>query len=187
MKFKIVIILSILLFYSQLFAKWGIGPKMGYYKTKDADEGNFFYGLQTKGKIFTNFGWESSIEYHIETYKDKMLEVRSWPLMFSLIMYPFKGIYGIIGVGAYSNKYDYDKNGIINRNIPIDDEPEDKFDFMTGYHIGAGIELRTNTNVTFNSDFRYIYQDYETIFKDNPEADFWSIALGFTFYIPQKF
>jgi len=40
----------------------GFGPRIGYYKAQDADEGNFYFGLQKRFRFYAILGIEVSVE-----------------------------------------------------------------------------------------------------------------------------
>jgi hypothetical protein len=58
-----------------------LGPQIGYYKSQDADEGNFMGGVTLRLKLAKSFGVEASINYPQENYANNVLTVRSWPIM----------------------------------------------------------------------------------------------------------
>jgi hypothetical protein len=41
----------------------GFGPRLGYYSAPDADQGNFYYGLQARFRPGAIVGIEAAVEY----------------------------------------------------------------------------------------------------------------------------
>ncbi|MEX2478301.1 MAG: outer membrane beta-barrel protein [Gracilimonas sp.] len=185
---KIVTILSIIAimaFFSKANAQQyliedasGIGPKVGFYKAPDAEDGTMFIGLQSrsKGKYF---GAEFSFEYRGEqsyTTTDGQLTVRQIPVTGSLLLFaPLAenfSPYGLAGLGAYYTIYDYD-GGFVN--------PGDDAEVNVGYHLGFGADIAVSESAAFNIDYRYLFLDGN---DDITEKQYSGnvISAGLTFY-----
>lgn len=136
--------------------KSGIGPRIGYYKAPDADDGTMFIGLQSRsrGEIF---GFELAAEYRGEqsyTVTGGELTVKQIPVTGSLLMFvpiaPNFQPYGLVGLGAYYTIYDYD-GGFVN--------PGDDAEVNFGYHLGFGLDVPISSSAALNIDYRYLFLD----------------------------
>lgn len=185
---KLVAILSVMAvsaFFTQAVAQQyliedasGIGPKLGFYKAPDAEDGTMFIGLQsrTKGKYF---GGEFSLEYRGEQSYSTTggdLTIRQIPVTGSLMLFlPLSenlSPYGLAGLGAYYTIYDYD-GGFVN--------PGDDAEVEVGYHLGFGTDLALSESAAFNVDYRYLYLDGN---DEITEKEFSGnvLSVGLTFY-----
>lgn len=157
----------------------GIGPKIGYYKAPDAEDGTMFIGLQarTKGKYF---GGEFAAEYRGEqaytTAGGSELTIRQIPITGSLMIFaPIAqnlAPYGLAGLGAYYTMYDYD-GGFLN--------PGDDSEMKIGYHLGFGADVAISESAAFNIDYRYLFLDGSDDLSDK-EFSGNVISAGLTFY-----
>jgi opacity protein-like surface antigen len=151
-----------------------IGPQLGYYKARDADNGSFIGGATCRLKVTPFFGAEASINYRQESYANDLVTVRSWPVMVTGLLYPVPVVYGAIGAGWYNTTFDYNQN-----KVPIlTDETTQKF----GWHFGGGVEAPAGLNIKLIGDIRYVFIDYD--FEDvpgNPKSDFFVIMAGVLF------
>ncbi len=152
----------------------GIGPRLGYYKANNADEGNFYFGAQSRIRMGSAFGLEGSIEYRAgqeynvapnQTVTAQFVPVTGSALLFLPVS---KNIapYGVAGLGAYYTIYDYEGT-FSNEN---DDE------FNLGYHLGFGVEFPLSSNAALNFDYRYLFLN-----SDTNEQDFSGEYSGNTF------
>lgn len=151
----------------------GLGPRAGYYKTTDADNGEWMIGAGLRLKMGF-LGFEGSIDYRAEKYANGLLTVRSWPVMASLLIYPLPVIYGVAGAGWYNTTFDYDQNKMVTRHI------EDETSQEIGWHFGGGIELPLGKKTKLAADIRYVFIDYD--FSEVPgsselESDFYAITI----------
>lgn len=137
---------------------FGIGPRVGYYQANDADEGSFYFGLQTRARLGAVVGLEGSIEYRTGQESsfnvggvDQSVTTKFVPITASLMLFlpvgPYISPYGLAGVGAYYTIYDYDGD--------FADANDDEFNF--GYHLGFGLEFPISENVALNFDYRYLF------------------------------
>jgi opacity protein-like surface antigen len=151
----------------------GVGPQVGYYKVRDADQGNVMGGLALRVKLLPVIGVEGSINYRQEKYLDGALTVRSWPVMVTGLIYPLPFVYGAMGFGWYNTTIDYDQN-----KLPLmKDETTQKI----GWHFGGGLELPVTTYLLLTGDFRYVFLNYN--FKAIPgsgdlKSNFTAITAG---------
>ena len=156
----------------------GIGPKIGYYKAPDAEDGTMFIGLQTrtKGKYV---GAELSVEYRGEQsysttngdFTLKQIPVTGSLLLFAPLAENFAP-YGLAGLGAYYTIYDYD-GGFLN--------PGDDTDVNVGYHLGFGADIALSKSAAFNIDYRYLFLDGNDDVADKKYSGN-VLSAGLTFY-----
>lgn len=181
----IISVMAITALFSQAFAQQymienatGIGPKLGFYKAPDAEDGTMFIGLQSrsKGKYF---GGEFTLEYRGEqnySTTNGELTIRQIPVTGSLMLFaPLSenfSPYGLAGIGAYYTFYDYD-GGFLN--------PGDDAEMSIGYHLGFGADLAVSESAAFNVDYRYLFLDGN---DSLPEKEFSGnvLSVGLTFY-----
>ncbi|HET8865565.1 MAG TPA: outer membrane beta-barrel protein [Gracilimonas sp.] len=156
----------------------GIGPKFGFYKAPDAEDGTMFIGLQSRTKA-KYLGAEFSIEYRGEQRYNTTngeLTVRQIPLTGSLLLFaPLAqnfSPYGLAGLGAYYTIYDYE-GGFLN--------PGDDTDVNVGYHLGFGADVALSESAAFNIDYRYLFLNGN---DDITEKEYSGnvISAGLTFY-----
>ncbi len=154
----------------------GIGPQVGYFRAKDADEGNFTGGAALRLKMTPFLGVEASIGYRQEQYADDLLTVRSWPVMITGLIYPLPIIYGAMGFGWYNTTFDYDQ---VSLPLLKDDTVQ-----KVGWHFGGGMELPIGTKIKLTTDIRYVFLDYD--FEEVPgsgdmSSNFYVITAGILF------
>lgn len=157
----------------------GIGPQVGYYKVRDADQGNIMGGLALRVKLLPAIGVEGSINYRHEKYWDGHVTVHSWPVMVTGLFYPLPFVYGAMGVGWYNTTIDYDQN-----KLPLFKDPKDETKQKIGWHFGGGVELPVGPSFKLTADIRYVFlnYDFKTVTKhDNPNSNFYVITVGLLF------
>ena len=157
----------------------GFGPRIGYYKAPDAEDGAMFIGLQTRsrGEIF---GFELAAEYRGEqgySTTDGDLTIKQIPITASLLMHvPLASNfqpYGLAGLGAYYTIYDYDEDFL---------SPNDDAEFNIGYHLGFGLDLPLNESAGLNVDYRYLFLDDQGDDLNDTEFSGNVLTAGLTFY-----
>lgn len=163
---------------------FGIGPRLGYYKAQDADEGNFYGGIQARLRLGAVIGIEGAVDYRAGqeyrfgayTVKTSSIPVTGSLMLFAPINRSFAP-YGLAGIGAYYTKYDY-SGSIAGLEV------EDDSSFNMGYHLGFGAELPFNENVALNVDYRYIFLNPDENEESFEDADLNSNAftVGLMFY-----
>ncbi len=160
----------------------GIGPRLGYYKAADAEEGNFYGGVQARLRLGPTLGIEGAVDYRAgQTYEfaGQELQTKFVPVTGSLMIFaPISenfAPYGLAGVGAYYTIYDAEG--------PITDENENEFNF--GYHLGFGLELPINSNAALNVDYRYLFLNPDDNEQNFEDADFSGnvFTAGLMFYL----
>lgn len=159
--------------------KSGVGPRIGYYKAPDSEDGTMFIGLQTRsrGEVF---GFELAGEYRGEqSYSTTSgeLTVRQIPVTASLLAFvpvaPNFQPYGLIGLGAYYTFYDYE-GGFVN--------PGDDANMNFGYHLGFGLDMPLTESAALNVDYRYLFLDGDNDNLGDKEFSGNVITAGLTFY-----
>ena len=163
---------------------FGIGPRLGYYKAEDADEGSFYGGLQARLRIGPVFGIEGAVDYRAgEEYsfgaysvKTSSIPVTGSIMLFAPINEHFSP-YGLAGIGAYYTRYDYDGSVA---NVEFEDEST----FNMGYHLGFGAEIPLNNHTAFSVDYRYIFLNPDNDEESFEDASFNSnvFTAGLMFY-----
>ncbi len=136
---------------------FGFGPRLGYYKATDAEEGAFYGGLQARFRPGAIFGAEASIEYRggqrygvgDYTVETSFVPVTASLLLFAPITETFAP-YGLAGLGAYYTMYTFSDEAA---NLGFEDDSE----FNIGYHLGFGAEFPLSPNVALNADYRYLF------------------------------
>jgi hypothetical protein len=128
----------------------GIGPQVGYFKSRDADDGRIMGGGMVRIKIAA-LGLEGSVSYREEDYAGGQITVKSIPVMATGLIYPLPMLYGSIGAGWYNSKIEYKFANYA--------ASEDKQRF--GWHFGAGTELPLGTAARIVGDIRWVFLDYD--------------------------
>lgn len=154
-----------------------IGPQLGWHKAADADEGKFMFGAAIRLQFTQAFGFEGSINYRVEDYRNESIVVRTWPVMLTGIFYPTPNVYGAAGVGWYNTQMEFKKE-----LADISDKTSQEF----GWHFGAGVEFPLSKKIILTGDFRYVFIDYN--FEDVPgssniNSDFFVVTSGLLFVI----
>ena len=160
----------------------GIGPRLGYYKGDDADEGNAFGGIQVRGRFNRILGVEAAVEYRggqkyglegAQTVETSFVPVTASALLFLPVSENFQP-YGVAGLGAYYTIYDTEG---------IEDDIDNEFNL--GYHLGFGLEIPFNEKVALNADYRYLFlnpDDNEQNFNDTKFSGN-AFTVGLMFYM----
>ena len=152
---------------------FGLGPRAGFYKVRDADEGQWFGGAGLRLKM-GSIGFEGSIDYRAEKYVNGNLTIRSWPVMASVLFYPLPILYGVAGAGWYNTTFDYNQDKLLYKNI------EDRTEQKVGWHFGGGIELPLGRSSKLAVDIRYVFLDYDfSELPDNKDlkSDFYAVTI----------
>jgi len=164
---------------------FGFGPRLGYYKAQDADQGNLYYGIQARLRPGASFGIEAAVEYsggHEFGVGNSTVKTSFVPVTVSLLLFvPVSNHfapYGVAGLGAYFTRYS--PSGVLE-----DLGFESNSDFNLGYHLGFGAEIPFSKNIAINIDYRYIFlnpNDNEQSFEGaNFNGNILSASLMFYF------
>lgn len=144
---------------------FGIGPRAGYYKSTDADNGAWYGGIQARLRLGSVFGLEAAADYRSEeTFKvsgptfEGEIHQRSYPLTASVLVFlpilPHFSPYLVGGGGWYYTKIDFSKS---IEALGFRDKTTRPF----GWHVGGGLEFPITEHVALNADVRYIFMDTE--------------------------
>ncbi len=152
----------------------GLGPRLGYYKSEDAEEGELFFGGGLRLKLGRRFGLEAAVDYRAEEYHQGRITIKNYPVQASVLVYPIRIAYGVAGMGWYNTKIDYNES-LFSIRIPKDKMSQD-----VGWHFGGGVELPLGGMAALAADVRYVFIDYD--FSDYPgsediESDFVAFTL----------
>lgn len=160
----------------------GIGPRLGYYKAADAEQGNFYGGAQARIRLGPVLGIEGSVDYRAgqeyefagQTVTTKFVPVTGSLMFFAPVSEHFAP-YGLAGIGAYYTIYDYEGT--------FTNENENNFNF--GYHLGFGVELPINEHAALNVDYRYMFLNPDDNEQSFDDADFSGnvFTAGLMFYL----
>ena len=140
----------------------GFGPKIGYYKANDADEGNLYGGLQARFRLGAVVGIELSAEYRAgqrfgignQTVITSFIPLTASILLFVPVNQHFTP-YAVAGIGAYYTRYEL--SGLAS-DLGFNDDSN----FNLGYHLGFGTEIPITSNVALSADYRYLFMNSNT-------------------------
>lgn len=171
---------------------FGIGPRAGFYKSKDADEGAWYGGVQARFRLGEVIGLEVAADYRSEetfevdspTFSGEINQ-RSYPVTASLLVFlpilPHFSPYLVGGGGIYYTKIDYSDS---LEDLGFDDRIERPW----GWHVGGGLEIPFTETVAINADVRYIFMDSEfgregtTNLDEDRSVDGWVGTAALMFY-----
>ena len=143
-----------------------LGPLVGLYKGRDADGYRVIGGAALRFRLSDMIGIEGSINYRKEEYNHESVDVQSWPLMVTGLLYPIPFVYGAVGAGWY--------NIVVSYHVPpgtpvsltsVSGETKQQF----GWHCGGGVELKVFSFVTLVGDIRYVMLNYN--FRSSPGSN----------------
>lgn len=136
---------------------FGFGPKIGYHKAQNADQGNLYYGVQARFRPGAIVGIEAAIEYssgHEFGIGNSSVKTSFVPVTASLLLFvpvsEYFAPYGVAGLGAYFTRYS--PSGVLD-DLGFDSDS----DFNLGYHLGFGAEVPLGGNIAMSLDYRYIF------------------------------
>jgi opacity protein-like surface antigen len=145
----------------------GIGPRLGYYKSTDAEEGSLFFGAQARIRMGAVLGIEGALEYRnkeqfnvgLTAPLNALASVSYIPATLSaLIFIPLNfhfAPYAVAGVGWYYTIVNYDLPSSSSQGLI--DQLKDTKNSSFGYHFGLGVEIPFSRNLAINIDYRYLF------------------------------
>ncbi len=153
----------------------GLGAHYSWVRNQETDEESGMLGVMARlrGRYI---GVEGAVDYRNEDMGGDV-ELKTWPVTASLMVYPIPVAYAMAGLGWYNSTLDFADESLF----------EDQTDTQLGYHLGAGLELPVAPNLALTGDFRYHFVDYE--FDDIPssignvDADAFSLNGGLLIYL----
>ena len=156
---------------------FAIGPMGGYLKTRGADRGTWFGGVQARLYFLKVLAAEASISFHQDRFNDGDTLVTQYPVQVSGMLFPLPELpvqpYIVAGAGWYYTRID-------NRRSL--DFLGDETDHWFGGHVGAGAEIAPSRAFSLFVDFRYIFIDPESDIEGRSgDADYWQITFGVGF------
>ncbi|MFN0149342.1 MAG: outer membrane protein [bacterium] len=153
----------------------GVGGRYAYVNNNSTDEVTHMGGVMARLRG-SAMAIEGAVDYRNEDLAGD-IDLKSWPITASLLVYPLPMLYGLAGVGWYKTTLDFPSE------LNIDDQTSDDF----GYHVGAGFEAPLAPAVSLTGDVRWQFIDHE--FSEIPDAigevdsDAWTINAGLLFYL----
>jgi len=144
----------------------GFGPQIGFFKAQSADQPRGIGGAVLRVKFSDVFGIEGSINYREEQYGGGAVDVKTWPVMMTALVYPVPIIYGALGAGWYNTSISYNvPPGLLGGATSVSSETKQQF----GWHFGGGLELPVLPSVKLVGDLRYVFLNYN--FKSFPGSN----------------
>lgn len=153
----------------------GLGAHYSRVHNNSTDENTGMLGahVRLRGALL---GLEGAIDYRNDELGGGV-ELKTWPVSASLLLYPLTPVYALAGLGWYNSTLDF----------PADSEYDNKTQTELGYHFGAGLEVPLAPSLKLTGDIRWLFVDYE--FDDIPssigkvDADSYSLNAGFLLYL----
>ncbi|HUU44934.1 MAG TPA: outer membrane beta-barrel protein [Acidobacteriota bacterium] len=153
----------------------GLGAHYSVIHSQSTDDNSSMLGAQVRlrGAVI---GVEGAIDYRNEELGND-IELKSWPVSVSLLVYPIPSIYALAGLAWYNTTLDFPANSA------YDDDTQSAL----GYQFGAGVELPVAPKLKLTGDIRWQFIDYE--FDDIPssigkvDADSYSLNVGVLLYL----
>ena len=153
----------------------GLGAHFSRVHNQTSESNSNMLGVQARlrGPVI---GVEGAIDYRNDDLGGG-LELKTWPVTASLLVYPIPAAYALAGFGWYNTTLDF----------PSGSTFENSTQSALGYHFGAGVELPLAPMFKLMGDVRWQFVDYE--FDEIPSsignvnADSYSFNAGFLFYL----
>ena len=153
----------------------GLGAHFSRVHNQSSEDNSNMLGIQARlrGPVI---GVEGAIDYRNDDLGSG-IELKTWPVTASLLVYPIPAAYALAGLGWYNTTLDFPANSVFENNTQS----------SLGYHFGAGVELPLAPMFKLMGDVRWQFVDYE--FEDIPssigkvDADSYSLNAGFLFYL----
>jgi opacity protein-like surface antigen len=152
-----------------------LGPVAGFIKSRDADKGTWFGGIQARYRFMGFLAVEGSITFHQSEYLDGDVTVTQYPVQVSALIFPLAlgafEPYAVIGAGWYYTRVDID-------TPLVQDEDTDN---LFGVHLGAGAQVAISPRFAVFADFRWIFIDEPATDNsnlDDEEFDAGQVTLG---------
>ena len=184
MKTRIAMTLALVVFAVTTLAAQGsigFGPQIGIYNTQSGDGVRIMGGAALRLKFSDALGVEASINYREEQFVNGAVDVKSWPVMVTGLLYPIPVIYGALGAGWYNTSISYNvPPGLLGGLTSLSSETKQQF----GCHFGGGVELPLGPVGKLVGDIRYVFLNYN--FKTFPgsngvNSNFYVITVGLLF------
>jgi hypothetical protein len=175
----VLIIVSVLPVAAQ--SSLSLGPQIGFYKSTDADQASGMGGLTLRSKLSDGFGIEGSINFRREKYYNGSVDVNSWPVMVTGLIYLAPVVYGAVGAGWYNTNIQYHYSATVLRPAgTVTSETQQEF----GWHFGGGLELPVGSSAKLVGDVKYVFLNYDfTNFpgSNGVNSNFYVLTVGLLF------
>jgi len=156
-------------------ARVGVGGHYTLSRNTEFDETSHMVGgqLRIRGPVF---GVEGAVDYRSEELVSGV-DLKTWPVTASALIYPIPMLYGLAGVGWYHSTLAFDTD-------LIDDQTSSEI----GYHVGAGAELPVAAGLALAMDVRWVFIEYDfdrvDEFEDlgNADSDYMTAHAGILYY-----
>jgi len=154
-----------------------LGLRVGYLKERDADKGTWFAGVQIRYPLTDMFTLEGSIEFHTSDFADGEIEVITYPVQASVLIFPLPKTpmiapYVVAGLGWYYTTVDF--SGSLSA---FDSQTESMF----GAHIGFGAKMSLGGASTVSADLRYIFLEPNSDELKDEQFDTIQLVLSISF------
>jgi hypothetical protein len=153
-----------------------LGLRAGYFKPRDADDGEWFGGVQLRLPLAPSLALEGSIELHSSDFADGDIEVIQYPVQATLLVFLFPEApvcpYLLGGLGWYYTRIEF--SGFLEG---LDDET----DYFFGGHLGFGVRLGVGGSAALNADVRYIFAEPNEDALEDEEFDTLQFVLAVSF------
>jgi opacity protein-like surface antigen len=176
--FKLILISSIVTATSAVTASGqgsvGFGPQIGFFRAQGADHARGMGGAVLRVKFSDVFGVEGSINYREERYGGGFVDVKTWPVMVTGLVYPVPFLYGALGAGWYNTSISYNvPPGLLGGITSVSSETKQQF----GWHFGGGVEIPVFSFAKLVGDLRYVFLNFS--FKSFPGSN----GVSSNFYV----
>jgi hypothetical protein len=158
-----------------------VGPQIGFYKARDADNASGMGGLTLRANLTDGFAIEGSINFRKERYLNGSVDVNSWPVMATGLFYLVPVVYGAVGAGWYNSNIQYHyPPGTLIAGTTVTSETHQEF----GWHFGGGLDLPLGTSTRLTGDIKYVFLNYN--FTNYPgssgvNSNFYVMTVGLLF------
>lgn len=155
----------------------GIGPRLGYVLTPDADNNTWTAGAQLRSYRSDLLALELSVDFHHDRYEDGDKKTGLYPIELSLLVFPFKNWnlrpYALGGADIVIMAVRY--SGSLSAN-------DDSTRAYLGLHFGLGTEIDLTEKIWMDVDFRWIFMQEPAHFNGD-NSDYLQITVGVNFKI----
>lgn len=154
------------------------GLRAGYIKSRDADDGTWFGGVQARVPITPLLTIEGSIEVHTSEFADGDIEIVQYPVQASLLVNLPLGTgtsvtpYGLVGLGWYYTTTDF--SGSLSG---VDSDTTSMF----GAHLGFGAQIALGGAASVSADLRYIFLEPNDDALEDEDFDTIQVVLSLNF------
>ena len=169
---KALLILVFILAASTSFAQsLAIGPQLGYFKSKDADDGAYIFSGAARFS-FLMFGVEGTVGYSESKYFNGDIKIQNYPISITGMVNIMPFIYADAGMDWFNRKIIYNIPGI-----------SDETSTSVGYHIGVGAQISLGP-LLLTGDAKYIFTDKYKLFTGvEVNNNYYILSIGVLYKI----